>query len=83
MQQFIGHSSTRMVMHYTKPFCLEYWHVFQLLCQQQNLPSQFMNVGMSVSFASHFGHTQTIQNLDVFQSSDFKPEMKHFTNLHQ
>lgn len=42
-----------------------------------------MNVGMTVSFVAYFGHTWTIQSLDVFWSSEFKPEMKHFTNLHQ
>lgn len=70
-------------MHCRKPFCVEYWHVFQLSCQKQNLPSQFMNVGVTASFVPHFGHTQTIQSLDVFWISAFKPEMKHFTNLHQ
>lgn len=66
-----------------KPFYVEYWHVFQHLCQKKNLPSQFMNMGVTVPFVPHIGYIHMIPSFDTFWNSGLRPEMKHFTNLHQ
>lgn len=42
-----------------------------------------MKASLIISSVPYFGQTQTTQSLDIFWSTDFKPERKHCTSLYQ